>query len=317
MNVTLEEFYNGATKTIRVHRSVTCTACFGHSGAKIPTWVGCELCGSQPLSYEMLWDDEGRRRENHSQRCNVCPGRGRIVDNGVEAWMESCSACGTSGKVLESKTLEVHILKGMVDGHMIRFVGEGRQPIAGFSKKSGDTTVTLVEQPHKRFARDRKDLHRPLYVDLVTLWRGGMLRLRHLDGEYLHVRVSPWSRQFRAWKSRKVIRGEGMPSDPTEDPGLRNQSYGDLYLDVIVKFPPVSRSPAVQYALSRLAKVLPRDQDVLPYGSSVTDIFGRKVELERVDLEDEDDEDEGWGMDVVDDDDDDDDEGDDDEGDPR
>ncbi|KII85458.1 hypothetical protein PLICRDRAFT_44757 [Plicaturopsis crispa FD-325 SS-3] len=273
--VTLEEFYHGATKKIRVKWPVPCQGCggTGHTSTRIK--LECEkCCGGGVYS---LMERVGFEIREYTRKCDMCEGVGHIIADDSEL---SCIDCGGDGEAFEMKTLAVQILKGMVNGNTLKFVDDRHRGWMSHGDLRA-VTVTLVEQPHDMF--ERRGIHlrcrRPLYVDLVTVMSGATHKFRHLDGRTLLVDIAPGT--INVDKSLKVIRGKGMPPNTVADPSLENLTYGNLYLDVIVKFPTAFQNLEVQKALSSLAHALPMDRDVLPANSLGHNNSGfRDVELE-------------------------------------
>ncbi|RRO17664.1 J domain-containing protein [Saccharopolyspora rhizosphaerae] len=122
-----------------------------------------------------------------------------------------------------SRSFEVTIPRGVVEGQRIRVPGQGAR--GGGNLRAGDLYLVVRLAPHSRYRVSGRDI----YVDLpVAPWEaalGATVALATPGGE-VKVRVPPGSSSGR----RLRLHGEGMPS-PRGSPG-------DLYAEVRIAVPP-------------------------------------------------------------------------------
>jgi curved DNA-binding protein len=134
-----------------------------------------------------------------------------------------------SGRVvLDTRTLDVQIPKGVREGQLIRLAGQGSP--GGGGGAPGDLLLEVHFRPHARFQASGRDL----LVDLpVAPWEaalGSVIPVGLPDGSTLKVRIPAGAQSGR----QLVVRGKGIPGNPP----------GDLELTVRVVLPPADTARA-------------------------------------------------------------------------
>ena len=99
-----------------------------------------------------------------AQTCPHCQGAGYIVTDG-------CKTSGGTGRVVDTKTLEVTIPAGVDDGDRIRLSGEGEAGLNG--APAGDLYVAIEVKDHEIFTRDGNDLYCDVPISFTTAAFGG------------------------------------------------------------------------------------------------------------------------------------------------
>ena len=142
--------------------------------------------------------------------------------------------------VLEERTLNVKIPKGIREGQIIRLSGQGEPGIG--NGKPGDLLLEVQFKPHARFRTDGRDLLLSLPVTPSEAALGAVVP-EALPGGGINLRIPAGasSGQMRAGQLR--VRGKGLPSDPP----------GDLYVDIRVVAPPAD-TPKARELYEALAK---------------------------------------------------------------
>jgi curved DNA-binding protein len=136
-----------------------------------------------------------------------------------------------SGRVvLDTRTLDVQIPKGVREGQLIRLAGQGSPGLGG--GPPGDLLLEVHFRPHQRFQVSGRDL----LVDLpVAPWEaalGAVVPVALPDGSTLKVRIPAGAQSGR----QLVVRGKGIPGNPP----------GDLELTVRVVLPAADTARARQ-----------------------------------------------------------------------
>ncbi|MCL7036790.1 hypothetical protein MKW94_025189 [Papaver nudicaule] len=156
------------------------------------------------------------------QQCNECDGTG---DRRISV-KDLCPQCIGQQVVPEEKILEVHVEKGMQNGHKITFPGEADQsPYLA----SGDIVFVVTQNDHPRFERKGDDLFVEHTLSLIEALCGFQFALTHLDGRQLLVKANPG--EFVKPNSYKEVNDEGMPG--YQKPFMR----GKLFIHFTVEFP--------------------------------------------------------------------------------
>jgi molecular chaperone DnaJ len=213
VEVTLEEAFAGAKKTIRISTSVACEACRG-SGSEGPAAQAAATCGSCGGS--------GKIRAQQGfflieRTCPTCGGSGRVVKN-------PCKVCAGQGRVQRERTLAVAIPAGVEDGTRIRLSGEGEAGLRG--APAGDLYVDVGVRSHPIFQRDGANVFVRVPLRMTQAALGGAVEVPVIDGGRARVTIPAGSQsgdQFR-------LRGKGFSV-------LRSAARGDMYVQVAVETP--------------------------------------------------------------------------------
>ncbi len=123
----------------------------------------------------------------------------------------------------KTKTIELTIPKGIVDGQRIRLPGQGGPPSG--SGEPGDLYITVRIQPHPLFKLEGRDI----YIDLpVAPWEaalGAKVPVPLPDGRKVDLTVPPCSPSGRKLR----LRGKGLPNP--------RGKAGDLYAVLKIVLP--------------------------------------------------------------------------------
>jgi DnaJ-class molecular chaperone len=151
-----------------------------------------------------------------SVSCAACHGGGSLRGR-------TCHACAGSGIVRESKTIEVKIPAGVLDGTRIRVGGKGRPGING--GKRGDLYLHVKMRPGKVFRQQGNDLHATLPVWPWEAALGAEVMAPTL-GEPVRVKIPAGSKA----DSKLRLKGKGLPT--------ASGAHGDLFLTLQIVMPP-------------------------------------------------------------------------------
>ncbi|MEQ1685278.1 MAG: DnaJ C-terminal domain-containing protein [Burkholderiaceae bacterium] len=124
--------------------------------------------------------------------------------------------------VLQERTLDVNIPKGIREGQHLRLAGQGR-PGLGVGAPAGDLYLDIAFKPHRLYRVDGRDV----YLDLpVTPWEaalGASVAVPTPDGE-LELTIPKGSAGGRKLR----LKGRGIPG----------KTPGDFYVVLVVALPP-------------------------------------------------------------------------------
>lgn len=255
LGVSLEEFYRGKTKKLRLTRRVKCKPCSGRGTTSDMPPSKCTGCRGQGI--RIVVQRIGANMLTQTQQtCTECNGSGETIKES-----DRCKSCRGNKVVPEAKEVEVHIEPGMGPGSKISFYGESHeQP----GMETGDLIVVMVakddeEGEEKDAARkkgDKKqktagpmdtsesdgpfkpkfqrvkegaDLFFEREISLVEALLGFTLTFKHLDDRIVVVK----SPQRRVLNHEMIlcVEREGMPRH--RNPTAR----GDLYIKLAVVMP--------------------------------------------------------------------------------
>ncbi|MCA3271081.1 MAG: molecular chaperone DnaJ [Roseomonas sp.] len=213
VEVSLEEAFAGAKKTIRFATSVSCEACKG-VGAEGGAASGVQNCGTCQGS--------GKVRAQQGfflveRTCPTCGGAGRTIKN-------PCKICRGAGRVQRERSLNVSVPAGVDDGTRIRLSGEGEAGQRG--APAGDLYVDIAVRPHPIFQRDGANILVRVPLRMTQAALGGHVEVPSIDGGRSKVTIPAGTQtgdQFR-------LRGKGFSV-------LRSAARGDMYVQVMVETP--------------------------------------------------------------------------------
>jgi DnaJ family protein A protein 1 len=241
--VTLENLYNGCTKKLSLQKKVLCGKCDG-SGVQ-PEFAdrrdviqSCNTCRGQGMVIKTRQIGPGMMQQMQSV-CPKCNGEGQTMNHKY-----TCKACTGNKTTKERKILEIHVEKGMEEGHKITFRGEGDQEP---DVEPGDVVIVLIEKKHDVFQRKDQELIMEMEIDLVDALCGFKRSVNTLDDREIIVTAIPG--EIIKHGDVKMIRGEGMPyrGNPFEK--------GNLIIKFNVNFPTATWANSVE--MDKLRALLP------------------------------------------------------------
>lgn len=236
IKVSLEDLYNGKTVKLAISRNKPCGDCEGRGG-KVGCEKSCSVCNGRGVRVQLRQIGPGMVQQMQSQ-CNACNGQGKAIEE-----RDKCRSCNGQKVSKDRKILEVHIEKGMKNGHKIKFSGEADE-IPGTIP--GDVVITVQEKDHDVFKRKGSDLVRTVELTLAEALCGFVRVITHLDGRTLRIE-SPAGQVIKP-DMVKMINGEGMPNHG--NPFVK----GRMFLLFKIQFPrelPQATVKAIGAALPR------------------------------------------------------------------
>src|ERR1700710_1854487 len=219
------EATKGVAMPLRLTSPAPCTNCHGSGACPGTSPKVCPNCnGAGVIS-------RNQGAFGFSEPCTECRGSGSIIE-------EPGDECKGTGLTTRTRTINVRIPPGVVDGQRIRLAGQGEAGLRG--APSGDLYVTVHVKPDKVFSRDGDDLTVTVPVSFSELALGTTLSVPTLDGK-VGVRVPKGTTDGRILR----VRGRGVPK--------RSGGSGDLLVTVKVAVPP-NLEGAAQEALEAYAE---------------------------------------------------------------
>lgn len=148
--------------------------------------------------------------------------------------------------MMEPRTLNVKIPKGITEGQTIRLAGQGAPGHGG--APAGDLLLEAHFEKHPAFRIDGRDLHMTLRIAPWEAALGTVLPISLPDGD-VKVRIPQGAQSGQSLR----VRGKGLPSNPP----------GDLILDLQVVLP-AANTPQARELYETMARDLsfdPRSQN--------------------------------------------------------
>jgi molecular chaperone DnaJ len=135
-----------------------------------------------------------------------------------------CKDCKGSGSTKTKKNLSIQIPKGVDDGTQIRLSGKGDAGYRGGS--NGDLYVFITVEKHKIFQRSEENLYYKLPISMIDAALGAEIEVPTIDGGKSKIKIPAGTQSGKQFR----LKEKGMPI-------LRENDYGDLYLETNVIIP--------------------------------------------------------------------------------
>lgn len=236
VEISLRDFYNGATTEFQWNRQHICEACEG-TGSKDREVDHCSTCGGHGVRIVKQQLAPGMFQQMQ-MRCDACGGRGKTIRN----------VCGTcQGQRVEKKptTVTLKIDPGAKRDSRVTYENEADESPDWVA---GDLIVQLGEKAPSQednpdhvdgifFRRKGDDLYWTELLSLREAWMGSWTRnLTHLDAHV--VRLGRERGQVVQSGHVETVVGEGMPRWHEDgDSVYHKHEYGNLYVTYEVVLP--------------------------------------------------------------------------------
>eukprot|EP00741_Cyanophora_paradoxa_P021616 tig00000241_g20865.t1 len=215
LHVNLEDLYLGREMPILLGQQKLCNKCRG-TGAKDGEVTTCKKCGGKGMTVQVHQLGPGFIQQVQSA-CTECGGKGKVIKS-------KCKKCGGTKVMYDEDEVTVTIERGMPDGHVIKFGGQGEEAP---DTTPGDLLFRVVTNAHPKFSRKNDDLYHAMTITLLEALVGFSRNITHLDGHTVELVKESVTKPGEVM----VVRGEGMPVHTT--PSER----GNLHVTFTVKFP--------------------------------------------------------------------------------
>src|SRR4051795_3366112 len=175
LELSLEEAFTGAEKTISIQAMAQCEACLGRGCMSADHCAStCQTCGGM-----------GKVRAQQGffvveRGCPTCRGAGEVIT-------DPCLNCHGEGRALTQRHLSVKIPAGVDEGTRIRVSGEGEAGVRGAA--SGDLYLFVHMKRHPIYAREGTTLIADCPVSFTTAALGGEINLPGIDGQRVEIKI--------------------------------------------------------------------------------------------------------------------------------
>jgi len=213
--ITLEEAFRGAIKSIRFKTFVSCDKCSGLGHFPKEGFIACSQCDGRGEIQESRKTFFGNFTQVRT--CAKCLGAGKIPN-------KICSSCAGAGRIMKEKEVEINIAPGISDGQLIKVPKAGELGERG--AEAGDLYVRIKVIPHREFNRAGDDLLMKQEINLIELLIAGKVEVKTVAGGKIIIDVPPG---FKLG-DKLTVSGEGMPR-------LGGYGRGRLLVDLEVKVP--------------------------------------------------------------------------------
>ena len=199
IDCTIEDIYNGATKTVKYARKVKCHECNG-SGSKTNEKSTCPHCQGTGMYTETKRISAFQVIQN-TTTCPYCHGTGKIIK-------DPCRKCGGTGLEETKETVNIPIPKEVRDGAVVSMDGMGNMAPNNMGNP-GDLLIKFSVRPHDRFtiAENNIDLECHVRVGVLDCITGCNVSVKTIKGNDVNVNIPVGVKD----KQKVVVNGYGMP----------------------------------------------------------------------------------------------------------
>jgi len=241
LSFSLEEILYGAIKTIKYSRTAFCDTCKGNGSKNGSSLKVCNNCSGHGVVSQVVQTPFGRIQSNNP--CNVCFGRGKIID-------EICYDCGARGVKDIVETIELNVPPGISDGFVYKIEKGGNFNNVPNSSP-GDLLIICSISENGIYKRFNLDLHRDIFISFVDALVGNDSFIVKFFGEELRVKIEPNTENGKILR----LRGKGLPSD---------SNCGDLYLHINVYIPKNLDQETIEHLIKIKEKIEPNVESINP-----------------------------------------------------
>ena len=210
----LSEAAFGVHRQLEIEVVAACEHCSGTGAEPGTEPETCDTCGGQGRVQRVQQTALGQFVQTTT--CPTCAGRGVVIPT-------PCTVCRGRGRVPTTRTVEVDIPAGIMDGQRMQLRGRGHEGEPG--APAGDLYVGVRVAPDPRFQRDGNDIVAVLNVPFTGAALGTTVNVETLDGEQ-EVELDPGTQPGDV----VVLKGKGVPV-------LNGRGRGDHRLLVNVMLP--------------------------------------------------------------------------------
>lgn len=211
LQVSLEEIFEGGTKTIRYNRQSACMSCNSVGGSEPMT---CVRCNGKGLVTEEVKTPFGVMQ--NVTNCQLCQGDGVVHRN-------RCGNCSGQGVITKNEVIEIKVPIGVQDGMSMIFQGMGQAVKNG---TSGSLIINFNEIPHKKYVRYENDLKYTLKLPYHTLVLGGEANIETIEGTEIKIKIP----ELNNIGDTLRVAGKGMKR-------MNSESRGDLMINLDISMP--------------------------------------------------------------------------------
>lgn len=212
MEINLEDSVAGKDADISFKRLSVCDECNGQGGFDPENCARCNGTGQVRQTFNSVFG-----AMSQVVACQKCHGRGK-------SFKKACGHCHGEGRSRKSTTFKMKIPKGILNGEIIKFTGEGEAGETG--APPGDLFVQVYFKPHKYFKNERTDIYYDLNVGMLQAALGDKMEIPTLYGD-VNLKIDAGTQPGDVIR----ISGKGLPKRGSWG------GHGDMFVKVKVEIP--------------------------------------------------------------------------------
>ena len=214
VEISFEEMVYGATRDIKLYKSVSCDNCHGTGGDPGSKEETCSACGGSGQIKKTMQSAFGTFAQTVT--CSTCRGKGKT-------YSKKCSKCGGDGKIKQDQNIKIEIPAGINNGQTISMRGQGEAGELG--ALAGDLYINVHIQPHSKFKREGDDIISTEKIIFSQAALGDKVEIETIDGK-VKMKVPSGTQSGEVFRIRD--KGTGH---------LGGSGRGDHMVKIIVEIP--------------------------------------------------------------------------------
>lgn len=196
VKLNLQEVAEGARKSLKVKKQVTCHTCSG-SGAKDAQSVGkCSVCGGSGVMRKVQNTILGQMQTQTT--CYQCNGSGQQIT-------KKCGTCNGLGTEYGEETIQVDIPAGVQEGMQLSMSGKGNAGEQG--GPAGDLIILVEVEKNPDLEIDNQNVIYNLHISFIDAVLGAKVEVPTIDGKAKFT-IPPGTQAGKVFR----LSGKGLPS---------------------------------------------------------------------------------------------------------
>ena len=214
VKLTLSEIANGATKKLKINKTIACDKCGGTGAKDSSSYASCSTCGGS--GYVTRVENTFFGRMQTQGVCPTCNGSGKVIT-------AKCDNCSGEGVMRGDEVIEINIPAGVGEGMAVTVSGKGNAARNG--GVNGDLLVMIEEEHNPELVRDGNDLIHNLNLPVTTCILGGEVEVPTIDSR-VKIKIAPGTHAGKVLR----LRGKGLPD-------VNGYGRGDILIVVDITIP--------------------------------------------------------------------------------
>jgi len=214
MNITFDDSYHGADKTIQLRKAVVCEHCKGNGGEPGAKVDICKTCNGSGKVRQVQNSIFGQM--STVGICTDCDGEGK-------SYSKKCTKCNGQGITDGIEQIKVKIPAGIANGQSLKLAGKGEAGSRGAS--AGDLYIRLQVTPSPKFKREGDNLYTSVPISITQATLGDKINVKTVESE-VKLKIPAGTKSGKQF----IIRSKGMPK-------LHSRGHGNLYVAVDINIP--------------------------------------------------------------------------------
>ena len=214
VKLNLSEIANGATKKLKINKTIACDKCGGSGAKDSSSYTSCSTCGGS--GYVTRVENTFFGRMQTQGVCPTCNGSGKVIT-------AKCDNCSGEGVMRGDEVIEIKIPAGVGEGMAVTVSGKGNAARNG--GVNGDLLVMIEEEHNPELVRDGNDLIHNLNLPVTTCILGGEVEVPTIDSR-VKIKIAPGTHAGKVLR----LRGKGLPD-------VNGYGRGDILIVVDITIP--------------------------------------------------------------------------------